>query len=73
MADYKKTYPELKAWQVEWCYWYERETGFDVVFDDNQTFCETQVWNTKWFIAWTTETLQRLRAGPPLKARPRKR
>jgi hypothetical protein len=73
VTDYKKEYPELKAWQVHWCQWFESITGFDVLFDDGQAFEEAQAWNLAWFEDWTVETLGALRHGLPSQAKTRKR
>jgi len=73
VTDYKAVYPGLTDDQADWCWWFETVSGFDVVFDDGQTFEQTQAWNLEWFGAWAYETMQTLRRGPPPKAKTTKR
>lgn len=63
--------PEQRAW----CWWYERTTGFEPVFDGyeefdhqggrRQTWEDVVEWNLQWFEDWTGETLGCLRRGFP--------
>jgi hypothetical protein len=73
MIDYKAVYPELAEDQVAWCQWFESVSGFEVVFDDDQTFQQAQEWNLQWFTDWAYEAMQTLRRDPPPKSKTRKR
>lgn len=69
IKDFSYPLDRFTSAQLRWCRWYEAETGFEPVMCDfvagNQSFEEAATWNLWWFKAWTTETLQRLKRGPP--------